>query len=159
MERASMKPLIPIALCAAAIITADSPARSQVALQVKRVGVVLSSPTGGRPYVAALRDGLRELGWVEGRDIAFEPRFYEAKPERIGEVVKLISESFQWRTLRTRSSLSVLMWEIPRQSPVCRPRNKGNLTDGGSSVKRSHDLEHGGARIDVKRFNPGDRLC
>jgi len=86
MERASMKPLIPIALCAAAIITADSPARSQVALQVKRVGVVLSSPTGGRPYVAALRDGLRELGWVEGRDIAFEPRFYEAKPERIGEV-------------------------------------------------------------------------
>lgn len=81
-----MRSMMPIAFCAVALITVASPAASQLAPHVKRVGVVLSSPTGGAPYLSALRDGLRELGWVEGRNIALEPRYFEAKPQRIGEV-------------------------------------------------------------------------
>jgi putative ABC transport system substrate-binding protein len=37
-------------------------------------------------YEAALRDGLRERGWIEGRNVAFEPRYYEGKPERLAEL-------------------------------------------------------------------------
>jgi len=53
--------MMPIAFCAVALITVASPAASQLAPHVKRVGVVLSSPTGGAPYLSALRDGLRAV--------------------------------------------------------------------------------------------------
>jgi ABC-type uncharacterized transport system substrate-binding protein len=35
--------------------------------------------------LAPLRDGLAERGWIEGRNVAFEPRFHEGKPERFAE--------------------------------------------------------------------------
>ena len=35
------------------------------------------------PYLESLRAGLRELGWVEGRNIAFEWRFAEGRNERL----------------------------------------------------------------------------
>ncbi len=76
-----MRRLLPIASCAVALITVVSPAGSQQAPQPKRVGLVLSSPATSGPFVAAVRDGLRELGWVEGRDIALEPRYHEGKPQ------------------------------------------------------------------------------
>ncbi len=81
-----MRPMMPIAFCAVALITVASPAASQLAPHAKRVGLLLSSPTTSGPYLAAVRDGLRELGWIEGRNIAFEPRYHEGKPQRMGEV-------------------------------------------------------------------------
>jgi putative ABC transport system substrate-binding protein len=35
---------------------------------------------------AALRDGLHEHGWVEGRNVSIETRYAEGKPERLGEI-------------------------------------------------------------------------
>ena len=37
-------------------------------------------------WYAALVDRLRELGWIEGRTIAFEYRFAEGRPERFAEI-------------------------------------------------------------------------
>jgi putative ABC transport system substrate-binding protein len=60
---------------------------------VPRVGVLLfGNPTTDSNF-AAFRAGLRDLGYVEGRNIAFEVRFAEGKPERLpglaGELVSL----------------------------------------------------------------------
>jgi len=38
------------------------------------------------PGLEAFRKGLRDLGWVEGRDFAIEARFAEGRPERLPEL-------------------------------------------------------------------------
>jgi putative ABC transport system substrate-binding protein len=38
------------------------------------------------PGLEAFRKGLRDLGWIEGRDFAIEARFAEGKPERLQEL-------------------------------------------------------------------------
>jgi putative ABC transport system substrate-binding protein len=85
-QEGRMRRLFPIASWAFALIAVVSPAESQQTSQPKRVGLVLTSSTTSAPFLSAIRDGLRELGWVEGRDIVLEPRYHEGKPQRIGEV-------------------------------------------------------------------------
>ncbi len=52
--------------------------RAQPAERVRRIGW-LSGTTGVRP---TLSEGLRELGWIEGRNITFEVRNTEGQRER-----------------------------------------------------------------------------
>jgi putative tryptophan/tyrosine transport system substrate-binding protein len=57
--------------------------------KLRRVGYLghANSPaTGPTESYDALAGGLRELGWVEGRTIALEPRWTEGRPERIPEL-------------------------------------------------------------------------
>src|SRR4051812_18892921 len=49
---------------------------------VPRIGVLLWGSPGRDIYWEPLRQGLREVGYVEGRDIALEPRFAESDRER-----------------------------------------------------------------------------
>jgi putative ABC transport system substrate-binding protein len=51
--------------------------------RVHRVGLLLqTSPTAASHIAAAFVEGLRELGYVEGKNVAFEYRWAEGKPER-----------------------------------------------------------------------------
>jgi putative ABC transport system substrate-binding protein len=55
--------------------------------KVLLVGVLsILAPDAGAPYLDALRGGLRDLGYVEGRDIALEPRFTEGRIERLPDL-------------------------------------------------------------------------
>jgi putative tryptophan/tyrosine transport system substrate-binding protein len=54
-------------------------ARGQQANQLRRIGVLVNDPW---PPLEGLRHGLRELGYVEGRDIHIEYRFAEGRVER-----------------------------------------------------------------------------
>jgi putative ABC transport system substrate-binding protein len=58
-------------------------AHAQPPAKVARVGVLLFGTPGNDPNLPAFRDGLRELGYVEGRNVVFEYRFAEAKVERL----------------------------------------------------------------------------
>jgi putative ABC transport system substrate-binding protein len=49
-------------------------ARSQQATSIPRIGFLSQSPRAG-PNVASLKDGLRELGLVDGQNVAFDYRF------------------------------------------------------------------------------------
>jgi putative ABC transport system substrate-binding protein len=69
-------------------------AAAQPATKVARVGFV--SPLAGKPEpptLLAFRQGLQELGYVEGRNLVIEPRFAEGRsdrfPELIGELIAL----------------------------------------------------------------------
>ena len=77
------------ALGGAAAASASWPlvARAQPRGQLPRVGYLFSfTQTEGRHLWEACRQGLRELGYVEGRNIAVEPRFAEGRHDRLPEL-------------------------------------------------------------------------
>lgn len=59
-------------------------ARAQQSERMRRIGVLMavSADDQGRARVAALVQGLRELGWVEGRNIQFDVRWLEGDTGR-----------------------------------------------------------------------------
>jgi ABC-type uncharacterized transport system substrate-binding protein len=61
-------------------ILASSPAAGAQHTKVPVVGI-LNSGLGESRSVDAVRQGLRDLGWVEGQTIAFDVRFAGARPE------------------------------------------------------------------------------
>jgi putative ABC transport system substrate-binding protein len=77
------------------LLVAPPPAGAQPAGKVWRIGYLsLTSDTVSyRPWLAALRDGLRDLGYVDGQNIAIEPRYAAGQVERLSplaaELVRL----------------------------------------------------------------------
>ena len=71
--------LIVAALAAPFAAGAQQPAR------VPRIGY-LESGSPGTPLVEAFRQGLRDLGWIEGQSIAVEVRAAEGKYDRLPEL-------------------------------------------------------------------------
>jgi putative ABC transport system substrate-binding protein len=55
--------------------------------KIPRVGVVFSGTRTAKRLLEAFRQGLRELGYVDGQTIALEVRFTEGRYERIPELV------------------------------------------------------------------------
>ncbi len=77
-----------------ALIAAPPAAEAQAPAKVPRIGFLTSSsPTDLAGRLEAFRQGLRELGYVEGQTIAIEYRFGEGRPERLpalaAELVRL----------------------------------------------------------------------
>ena len=57
---------------------------AQQGAKVPRVGVLASgSPTTSGPYLEAFRRGLRDLGWIEGKNVAVDVRFGEGSMDRL----------------------------------------------------------------------------
>jgi len=66
----------------------------QQAGKVPRIGFLsLTSPSDRPPLLDAFRQGLRELGWVEGQNIVIDYRYAEDRvgrlPDLAAEVVRL----------------------------------------------------------------------
>ncbi|MGH9893598.1 MAG: ABC transporter substrate-binding protein, partial [bacterium] len=85
-----------VVLLAVAFLVLPPPGAAQQAASYPRVGVLapasLSDPRVP-PYIRAFQEGLRELGYVEGPNIAFEFRWAEGQYERLpgfaAELVRL----------------------------------------------------------------------
>jgi putative ABC transport system substrate-binding protein len=83
-----------MAVIAGGLLAAPLAAEAQQTGKLWRIGYLdQGSTAGSRPYVDGLRQGLRDLGWVEGRNIAVEARFAEGKTEQLptlaAELVRL----------------------------------------------------------------------
>ena len=64
-------------------------ARAQQALKIPKIGLLtLSTAAAATPLVEAFRQGLRELGYVEGKTFALQIRYGEAKAERLRELAR-----------------------------------------------------------------------
>jgi putative ABC transport system substrate-binding protein len=76
--------------------------------KIHRIGYIsgtgsLSDPG---PYVEALRQGLRDLGWIDGKNFTIEYRGAEGKPERTpGLVSELVQSKVDLMVLVTESSI------------------------------------------------------
>ena len=63
------------------------PLRRAPAAKVARIGYQSNaSPSANAARLEAFRQGLRELGYVEGENVAIEYRYADGIPERIGEI-------------------------------------------------------------------------
>jgi putative ABC transport system substrate-binding protein len=68
----------------AVLLAAPLAAEAQPAGKVRQIGYVdHGSAADQRLYLDAFRQGLRELGWVEGQNIALEVRFAEGNADRL----------------------------------------------------------------------------
>ena len=78
-------------VCVAAwgLLAAPLAAHAQQAGKVPRIGVlVVSDPESlTEPQVGAFRQGLRDLGYVEGQNIAVEYRYLHGRTERASELI------------------------------------------------------------------------
>src|SRR6266567_1709162 len=72
-----------IALLGGAAATWPLPAHTQQAGKMYRVGVLNPGPSVTTPQSEALEQALREVGFVEGRNLMFERRFAEGNLERL----------------------------------------------------------------------------
>jgi putative ABC transport system substrate-binding protein len=79
-------------MVAAMLLAVAGIAKAQPQKKVARIGV-LSPVTPPHPNIEAFRQGLRELGYIEGQNIIVEYRYAEGKPERLApladELVRL----------------------------------------------------------------------
>ena len=66
------------------LLAAPLAAEAQQTGKVYRIGYLsASSSTTGRTVIEAFRQGLRELGWVEGQNIVIDYRFAEGQYDRL----------------------------------------------------------------------------
>jgi putative ABC transport system substrate-binding protein len=63
-------------------------AQAQQPVTMVRVGMLLFGSPANDPGVTSLREGLRALGYVEGKNIVLEYRFAEGKAERLPDLAR-----------------------------------------------------------------------
>lgn len=93
-------------------------AQSQQTSPLKRLGFVwLGRPALLAPRVAELREGLREGGWIEGKNIVIESRYAEGDikrlPEIAAEVVRLPVDVLVTAAVPTTLALKKATQTIP----------------------------------------------
>jgi len=77
-----------VCLVAAALLSSASFAEAQQPKKVPRIGVLVSaSASASVSRIHAFQQGLRELGYNEGKNIVVEYRYTEAKLDRLPELV------------------------------------------------------------------------
>lgn len=79
------KKILALALCALFFALCPS-TQAQPPQKIPRIGVLIgASASNAARRVQALQQGLRELGYIEGQNIAFDYRYAEGKPDRYPE--------------------------------------------------------------------------
>jgi putative ABC transport system substrate-binding protein len=68
---------------AGSLLAAPLAAEAQQAAKIARIGLLGNDPVGGAHLLEAFRQGLRDLGYVEGRNVVIEYRWAEGKFERL----------------------------------------------------------------------------
>ena len=73
---------------AVAAFIARPAAQAQQAGRTYRIGFLWHGPDGFADAIEAFQDGLRELGYVEGRNTTIEYRWAQGKPDRMRELAE-----------------------------------------------------------------------
>src|SRR5262249_55514809 len=91
-EKDMKKKIIVLTLCAT-LLALSLPAEAQEAGKIPRIGFLLASSPGPDLRIEGFRQGLRDLGYVEGKNIIIEWRSAEGKEELVpklaAELVRL----------------------------------------------------------------------
>jgi len=77
------------AACLLSIITVWTPIQAQQVPKVPKIGYLSgASPAGGALLLQAFRQGMRELGYIEGKTFVLEVRFADGKSEAIPQLAR-----------------------------------------------------------------------
>jgi putative tryptophan/tyrosine transport system substrate-binding protein len=72
-----------------AVIASGTPAVAQSGARIPWVALLSpTTPTGAKAYVEGFRQGMRELGYVEGTTFVLELRHADGRVERLGELAR-----------------------------------------------------------------------
>src|SRR5499426_2410786 len=83
-----MNTRIIVYLVAATLLSTVSIAQAQQPAKIPRIGYLQAPPASAvATRTDAFRQGLRELGYVEGKTIVIESRFAEGKTDRVPDLV------------------------------------------------------------------------
>src|SRR5439155_7196657 len=86
-QEKSMNKKILVSILAVVILAFVHPADAQQARKVHRIGILISgSVSSAKIRKDAFRQGLRELGYVEGQNIVIEYRYAEGKADRFPDL-------------------------------------------------------------------------
>ena len=77
-----------VALLSQAAVFLPLTARSQQANRLPIIGFLGPDRRSWSSWVAAFENGLRRLGWIQGRTIAIEYRWSQGSPERVAEIAR-----------------------------------------------------------------------
>ena len=78
-----------LATLAGVLLAAPLVAEAQQARRIARIGYLSGAvPAAVAPQVEAFRQGLRELGYVEGKTVVLEVRYSEGRTERIPDLAR-----------------------------------------------------------------------
>ena len=78
-----------IGLVATVLLATVSPAAAQQSVKMRRIGY-LAAAKGPSPYFAAFKQGLQELGYVEGQTVAIEFRASEDRDQLVSLATELV---------------------------------------------------------------------
>jgi hypothetical protein len=138
-----------------AVISPLAARAQQQAGKVPRIGYLgVTSPSDRPPLLDAFRQGLRELGWVEGQNIVIDYRFAEGRLDRLpdlaAELVRLkvdiiVSAGTQGVTAATNATETIPIVMIGVRDPVgtgliaSLARPGGNVTgvSGSAGLEKS----------------------
>ena len=153
-------------LLATVLLIIAPPAEAQQPTTIPRIGYLGGATGSGEARIEALRQGLRELGYVEGKNIVIEWRYAEGKPDReralAAELVRLkvevivtVGSTATRAAKEATSTIPIVMTQDPDPigngfvASLARPG--GNIT-GLSNVNR----ELSGKRLELlKEVIPG----
>src|SRR6185503_15000396 len=137
-----------------ALLIAPLAADAQQPQKVRRIGFFGNAPSS---QVEAFRQGLRDLGWVEGQNMILEYRWMQGRPERLPELAEelvslrldviLAASSTQVEAVRQETRTPE--GDSPRRDPDRRameshdtfafPRSEGARSAGGQAQGEAAD--------------------
>jgi len=137
-----MKKIITALTLYAALFVFCFPIRAQQAQQIPRIGYLVAQTSSAElPRIAAFRQGLRGLGYVEGQNIAIDYRFMDGKLERLPEAAAelvgskvnvLITISTNAALAAKRATSTIPIFFMGVSSPVEAGLVKGLARPGGN---------------------------
>jgi len=152
----------------ALLLALSFPADAQQPVKIPRIGYVSASgePNNPGPQIVAFRQGLRDLGYIEGKNVLVEYRYLEGKLDRIptfmAELVQLKVDVFILTSLPAiraakQATKSIPIVIVTTQDPVATglvdslARPGGNIT---GLTRLTYDLS--GKRLELlKETVPG----
>jgi putative ABC transport system substrate-binding protein len=147
------------------LLAAPRAAEAQQAAKVPRIGYLALNPTANPHLHEAFRQGLRDLGYVEGRNVVIEYRDAEGKPERLpalaAELVALKVDVLVAQPTVTALAAKRATRTIPIVFPVAEPVTSGLVTSlarPGGNITGLSSLapEMGGKALELlKQAVPG----
>jgi len=103
-------------MVAGSILAARLAAEAQQTGKVYQIGhVSLTSPEDMAPYLQAFEEGLRELGYLKGRDFIIESRSANGNPELVSAAAR------NWCVSMSTSSSPASIKELSRRGRQRRP--------------------------------------
>jgi putative ABC transport system substrate-binding protein len=94
-------------------------AEAQPAEKIPRIALLSAGASGGNPQLAeAFRQGLRDLGWLEGKNIVLEYRFGEGRDDRLSALAAELVRQNPDAIVATSTVSTVALSKVTKAIPV-----------------------------------------